>query len=184
MLARMLGAMRMDVNTYEDVEDDRSATLQAMIVVVIVSLCTGVGVMLQSVISGDGSADIVRLLFGIVMGIVGWALWALVTWIVGSTVLKTPDTVADWGQLARGTGFAQAPGVFRLFVFVPVVGGLIALLSLIWQIACMIIAVRQCLDYTSTWRAFFVVLISVIPYAVIYIIFAIVLGFAGGVESS
>ena len=184
MLARMLGAMRMDVNTYEDVEDDRSATLQAMIVVVIVSLCTGVGALLQSVISGDGSADIVSLLFGIVMGIIGWALWALVTWIVGSTVLKTPDTVADWGQLARGTGFAQAPGIFRIFVFVPVVGGLIGFLSLIWQIVCMIIAVRQCLDYTSTWRAVFVVLISFIPYAVLYIIFAIVLGFAGGVESS
>ena len=89
---------------------------------------------------------------------------------MGTTVLKTPATVADWGQLARGTGFAQAPGIFRVFFFVPVVGPLIGLVALIWQIACMIIAVRQCLDYTSTWRAFFVVLISLIPYAMLYII--------------
>ena len=176
MLARMLGAIRMNVDTYEDVEDDRSATWQAMAVVVIVSICTGVGVMLSGAISGEESVDILRLVFGVILGIVGWALWALVTWIVGTTVLKTPATVADWGQLARGTGFAQAPGIFRVFFFVPVVGPLIGLVALIWQIACMIIAVRQCLDYTSTWRAFFVVLISLIPYAILYIIADILLG--------
>ena len=179
MLARMLGAVRMNVDTYEDVEGDRSATWQAMAVVVIVSICTGVGVMLSGAISGEESVDILDLVLGVILGIVGWALWALVTWIVGTTLLKTPATDADWGQLARGTGFAQAPGIFRIFVFVPGVGGLIGLLALIWQIACMIIAVRQCLDYTSTWRAFFVVLISLIPYAILIVISTIVLGLAG-----
>ncbi len=179
MLARMLGAVRMNVDTYEDVEGDRSATWQAMAVVVIVSICTGVGALLSGVISGEESVDILDLVFGVILGIVGWALWALVTWIVGTTLLKTPATDADWGQLARGTGFAQAPGIFRIFVFVPGVGGLIGLLALIWQIACMIIAVRQCLDYTSTWRAFFVVLISLIPYAILIVISTIVLGLAG-----
>jgi hypothetical protein len=179
MLARMLGAIRMNVDTYEDVEGDRSATWQAMAVVVIVSICTGVGALLSGVISGEESVDILDLVFGVILGIVGWALWALVTWIVGTTLLKTPATDADWGQLARGTGFAQAPGIFRIFVFVPGVGGLIGLLALIWQIACMIIAVRQCLDYTSTWRAFFVVLISLIPYAILIVISTIVLGLAG-----
>ena len=179
MLARMLGAVRMNVDTYEDVEGDRSATWQAMAVVVIVSICTGVGALLSGVISGEESVDILDLVFGVILGIVGWALWALVTWIVGTTLLKTPATDADWGQLARGTGFAQAPGIFRIFVFVPGVGGLIGLLALIWQIACMIIAVRQCLDYTSTWRAFFVVLISLIPYAILIVISTLVLGRAG-----
>ena len=179
MLARMLGAVRMNVDTYEDVEGDRSATWQAMAVVVIVSICTGVGALLSGVISGEESVDILDLVFGVILGIVGWALWALVTWIVGTTLLKTPATDADWGQLARGTGFAQAPGIFRIFVFVPGVGGLIGLLALIWQIACMIIAVRQCLDYTSTWRAFFVVLISLIPYAILIVISTLVLGLVG-----
>ena len=183
MLARMLGAMRMDVNTYEDVEDDRGATWQAMAVVVIVSICGGVGFLLANMMSGEESVGALGLVFGVLRGIAGWALWALVTWLVGSTVLKTPDTVADWGQLARGTGFAQTPGVFHLFVFVPFIGGLIWLLGFIWQIACMIIAVRQSLDYTSTWRAFFVVLISLVPWFVIFLISAAVLGIAEAVVS-
>jgi hypothetical protein len=38
----------------------------------------------------------------------------------------------------------------------------------------MVVAVRQCLDYTSTLRAFFVILISFIPVAFLYLIVAIV----------
>ena len=41
-------------------------------------------------------------------GVLG--VWALVAWIIGTTILKTRDTDADWGQLARGTGFAQNAG--------------------------------------------------------------------------
>ena len=36
MLARMLGAARLNVHTFEDVEADKGATMQAMIVVVLV----------------------------------------------------------------------------------------------------------------------------------------------------
>ena len=177
MLARMLGAVRMNVDTYEDVEDDRSATWQAMAVVVIVSLCAAAGVLIQELLA-EGDADFVRpILGGVTRGILWWAIWALFTWLVGSTLLKTPETVADWGQLARGTGFAQAPGIFSLLVFLPgVVGPLILLLAFIWQVACMIIAIRQCLDYKSTWRAFFVALIAVIPAGILFAILVNVIG--------
>lgn len=45
---------------------------------------------------------------------------------------------------------------------------------------------RQALDYTSTWRAFFVILISFIPVAVMNIIVLVIIGGAGdfGTESS
>ena len=64
---------------------------------------------------------------------------------------------------------------------VPVVGGLIALLAFIWQIVAMVIAVRQCLDYTSTWRAFFVVLISLVPWVVLMIIALVITGIGASV---
>ena len=43
MLARMLGAARLNVHTFEDVESDKGATMQAMIVVVLVSIAIGIG---------------------------------------------------------------------------------------------------------------------------------------------
>ena len=46
MLARMLGVARLNVATFEDVEHDSGATLQAMLIVIVVSIATGVGTML------------------------------------------------------------------------------------------------------------------------------------------
>ena len=43
MLARMLGVARLNVATFEDVEHDSGATLQAMLIVIAVSIATGVG---------------------------------------------------------------------------------------------------------------------------------------------
>ena len=174
MLSRMLGAARLNVATFEEVEQDRGATIQAMLVVVLVTIASIVGGML----AGD-DFDIVRgLAFGAIRGVGAWALWALVTWIIGTTILATKDTKANWGELARCTGFAQTPGILSVFVFVPGVGGVIALLAFVWQLAAMLVGVRQALDYTSTWRAFFVVLISLIPVAILFIIFASILGIA------
>jgi hypothetical protein len=37
----------------------------------------------------------------------------------------------------------------------------------IWQLIAMVIAIRQALDYTSTWRAIAVAAIGFIAYAVV-----------------
>ena len=165
MLNRMLGAARLSADTFEDVERDGSATVQALIVVIIVALASGIG----DLLSGD--VDILRaLVFGVIRGVVSWAVWALIAMFVGTVILKTEQTHADWGQLARGTGFAQTPGILNILSFVPAVGTAIVVAAFVWRFAAMVIAVRQCLDYTSTLRAFFVILISAIPVAIINII--------------
>ena len=92
-----------------------------------------------------------------------WVMWALATRMIGATILATSETRADWGELARCTGFAQTPGILNVLVFIPAVGEVIWLLAFLWRWAAMMVAVRQALDYTSTWRAFFVILISAIP---------------------
>ena len=171
MLGRMLGAARLSSDTFEDVEKDSGATIQALLVVVIVAIAAGVG----GILSGD-TRPIDGLLFGVVRGIVTWVVWALLALLVGTTILKSESTEADWGQLARGTGFAQTPGLLNILVFIPIAGGIISLLVLIWQLAAMVVALRQSLDYSSTWRAFFVILISAIPVLIINLILFSVLG--------
>ena len=158
----MVGAATLNAGIYEEVEKDKGATIQALIVVVAVAISAGVGGVL------DGEGDWGRgLAYGAIRGVVSWAVWALVAWLVGTTILKTQDTEADWGQLARGTGFAQTPGLLNIFVFISTWGWLIVLLTFLWQLAGMVIAVRQSLDYTSTLRAIFVIVISLIPVIIV-----------------
>ncbi len=177
MIGRMIGAAKLNVDTYEEVEADKSATGQALLVVLLVTVASVVGTLLL----GD-DVDVVRaLIVGIIRGVVSWALWALVTMLIGTTLLKTERTEADWGELARTTGFAQTPGILNVLVFIPAVGVVIALVAFIWSIVAMLIGVRQALDYTSTWRAFFVVLLALIP---VLILNGIIIALTGGVDGT
>ena len=167
MIKRMIGAAKLDTAIYEEVEADTSATQQALTVVVLVALATGIGTF--------GSGGPLGLIVGIVAGIGLWALWAWITYFVGTTILKTAETKADWGQLARTLGFAQSPGVLKVVGFIPVFGPLVFAIASIWQLVAMVVAIRQALDYTSTWRAVGVALVGFIPYVVVSsLVFALV----------
>ena len=159
MLQRMIGAAMLRTGTYEEVEADTSATRQAMLVVVLVSLASGVG--------NVGVGGVTALVFGVVAALVGWVFWAWITYFVGTKILATPETDANWGQLARTLGYAQTPGLFKVFGFLPVIGPIVFFLATIWQLIAAIIAIKQALDYTSTRRAIGVALIGFIAYVVV-----------------
>jgi len=143
---RMLGAARLDPATFEEVEADRSATPQAAGVVVLSSVAAGIGAM-----GHGGPAP--GLLVGTLAALVGWLIWATLTWAIGTKLLPVAETKADVGELLRTIGFAAAPGVLRVGGVVPGVGPLIVLAGSIWMLAATVVGVRQALDYTSTWRA-------------------------------
>jgi len=166
MIKRMMGAAKLDTAVYEEVEADSSATRQAMAVVVLVALATGIGMF--------RTGGLVGLVVGIPVSIGLWALWAWITYLIGTTILKTSETEANWGQLARTLGFAQSPGVLKVFGFIPGIGLLFFSIASIWQLVA-VIAIRQALEFTSTWRAVGVAIVGFIPYALVSsLIFALI----------
>ena len=106
------------------------------------------------------------MVLGVIVALVGWVLWAAITYFIGTTILRAPETEANWGQLARTLGFAQSPGVLKVFGFLPGIGPIVFLVVFIWQLVATVIAIRQALDYTSTKRAIGVAAIGFIPYVV------------------
>jgi len=149
---RMVGAAKLDAATYEEVESDAGATWQALGVVVLSALCAAVGGAIQGGESG--------FVGGLLSSLAAWVVWAVLTWVVGTMFLPGPGTRSDVGELLRTLGFAQSPGVFRVFTGIPLVGWLINLAIWGWTLAAMVVAVRAALDYTSTGRAIAVCLIS------------------------
>jgi hypothetical protein len=149
---RMIGAAKLDVNIYEEVEADTTALGQAMAVVILSSLAAGMSL--------SGRLQPLSMLTGTLAGLIGWFIWAGLTYFIGARILPTPQTRADWGQLLRVTGFAASPGILRFLGFLPMLGPVINFITGLWMLAAFVVAVRQALDYTSTWRAVGVCLIG------------------------
>ncbi len=149
---RMIGAAKLDVPTYEEVEHDKSATAQAALVVVLAAIATGIGVM------AGGSLQL--FVMAAIAALIGWVIWAAIIWLVGTKLLPEAQTEADIGQLLRTLGFASSPGLLRVLGFIPIIGGLVFAVVQVWMLITMVIAVRQALDYNSTWRAVGVCLIG------------------------
>jgi hypothetical protein len=150
----MIRAIKLDPQLYEEVEADRGAIRQALIIVVLVSLAAPI----SRIMSGDTNLYLAML--SLVGGLIGWGIWAFLTFILGVTLFKTPETKSSWGELARVTGFAQTPGLLFIFVGLPVIGIYIGLVASIWQLSAMVTGVKQALDYTSRWRAIAVVFLG------------------------
>jgi len=159
---RILRAARLDKSVYEEVEADKSALGQAMAVVVLSSVAAGVGA------SQGGLAGIV---FGIIASLLGWYVWAYITYIIGTKILPEPQTEADLGQLLRTTGFSSSPGLIRMLGIVPGFTEIVFSAASIWMLVAMVIAVRQALDYGSTFRAVGVCLIGWVVQALIIVLF-------------
>lgn len=166
---RFIGALTLDRSVYEEVEADRQATWQALAIVVASSVAAGLSAM------GSHQFQMTGLVVGTVVGLAAWVAWATITWFVGTHLFPEPQTRADSGELLRTLGFAAAPGVvlaagviepFRLVSFV---------VSSLWMLAAMVVAVRQALDYTSTTRAIGVCVVGWLLSLAVAVFFSLLL---------
>ena len=152
LIHRMIRAARLDPQVYEDVEHDKGAIGQAMAVVILSSLAAGVGAI------RDGG--IPAMIFLALASLVGWVVWALTTYLIGTRLLPEPQTKSSLGEMLRTTGFSSAPGVIRILGLLPGLRVLVTFIAAIWMLVTMVIAVRQALDYRHTGRAVGVCLIG------------------------
>lgn len=166
---RIIRAAKLDVNLYEEVEADKGAFGQAMTVVVLSSIAAGVGSIAKGGLSG--------IFIGTIAALIGWYLWAYLTYFIGTKLLPEPQTKADHGELLRTIGFSSSPGLIRVFGIIPGLGMIVFSVASMWMLVAMIVAVRQALDYKSTLRA---VGVCVIGWIIQILIFAFLFGILGG----
>ena len=164
----MVRAAKLDVNLYEEVEADKGALGQAMGVVVLSSIAAGVG--------SIGQVGVKGIFIGTIIALIAWYVWAYITYFIGVKILPEPQTKADHGELLRTIGFSSSPGLIRILAIIPGLAGILYIVTSIWMLVAMVIAVRQALDYQSTLRAVAVCIIGWVIQAIILMILFSVLG--------
>lgn len=163
---RMLRAARLDVKLYEEVERDPATLSQAVGVVVLASVAFGIG-------TGAGLGGLV---LGTVFSLLGWYLWAYITYFIGTRLLPEPQTSANHGELLRTIGFANAPGLIAVLGIVPGLRGLALGVAQIWMLVAGVVAIRSAFDYRSTLRAVGVVVVGWLVRAVLLAVLFTLLG--------
>jgi hypothetical protein len=169
---RLIGAAMLDAGIYEEVEADRTATAQALAVVVFSSLAAGIGAKGME----GGASALAFFATASVIALLTWAAWALVTFEIGSHILPTPDTRVDPGELLRTLGFAATPGLIQVLGVFPGARVPVFALAIVWALAASVMAVRQALDYTSTIRAIAVCTIGLLLSLGVAMVLGLVFG--------
>ncbi len=163
LVERAVRAAQLDAGVYEEVEADQGALGQAMTVVVVSSLCAGIG--------SAAHGGVVGLVLGAVAALISWYIWAYLTYFIGTRFLPEAQTSANVGELLRTTGFSSSPGALRILGVIPGLMGFVFVVASIWMLVAMVVAVRQALDYSSTGRA---IGVCIIGWLVMMAIFSVV----------
>lgn len=171
LVARCLGAARLDAATYEEVEADPSATGQAVLVVVLAAVAAGIAA---------AHLGIPGIIGGTIASILAWFVWAAMVWFFGTKFMPEPETQASVGQVVRTTGFSASPGILQILGIVPALAGIVGLVTSLWMLASMVVAVRQALDYKSTVRAVLVSLVGFVAYVGVFVLIALAFGVTVG----
>ena len=143
LVARMLGAARLDAATYAQVARDPTATGQAAAVVALVAVAAVIGSW------ADSSA--VELAAVLLVGPTLWLVLALATAFVGTRLAPAPPGTGP-GALLRALGFAETPGLLAALGGIPGAAPIISPVAAAWAFAAAVVAVRQTLR-TGVWRA-------------------------------
>lgn len=159
---RIVQAIKLDSQIYEEVEADTGALGQALGVVVMASLASGIASLTRGVPAS---------LIGDTLGaLIGWFAWSYLILIIGTRWMAEPQTQSDYGELLRTIGFASAPGLLAIVGIIPGLYTITFLVVRVWILVATVIAVRQALDFRSTGRAIIVCLIGWIIFIIINII--------------
>ena len=150
-LNRVFRSIKIDPEVYDEVQKDKTATLSAAFVVVISSLAAGIAAKQLGASS---------FIFAPILSLLSWFVWAYIVYFVGVKLFPDQKTKTTHAALLRAIGFSSAPGIIRVFGFTPELMTVTFIGSALWMLACMVVAVRQTLNFKSLWKALGVVVMS------------------------
>jgi|TARA_B110000967_G_scaffold140199_1_gene143178 hypothetical protein len=160
-LNRIYRSIKIDPEVFDEVQKDKNATIAAGVVVVLSSLAAGVAAT---------HLGAVNFFLAPILSLVTWFVWAYIVYFVGVKLFPDPKTKTTHMALLRSIGFSSAPGMIRILGFNEDLMTVMFVGSSFWMLACMVVAVKQTLNYKSLWKALGIVIIAWFTQAFLLII--------------
>ena len=150
MLSQAIKAARLNRAIYGVIEEDADAILHALGAVILAGIAVGLGLMgvVADLVEGPVElGSIVDRLLGLWLAImamlVGWIVWAVVIYLLGSRFLGGR---ARFRVILRALGICYGPAVLLILITVPLVGNAASLLGAVWVLVAAVVATHEIED--------------------------------------
>jgi hypothetical protein len=132
---RLIRLVRLDTSVFDEVRQDPTATIPAIVVAAVSTLLAGIGGWLWWTVQdfgelnggGGGEIFLKSVVVGSALSIALWVLWLLVSWVLLTQVFREE---ADWQQMLRTMGMAALPLALSVVMFIPLISFGVALASI------------------------------------------------------
>ena len=148
---RIFRSFKIDPEVFNEVQKDKDATIWAALVVILSSSAAGIGA------TSLGTSNFI---LAPIFSLISWFVWAYIVYFVGVKLFPDAKTKTTQSALLRAIGFSSAPGIIRVFGLNESLMTVTFVGSAFWMLACMVVAVKQTLNYKSLWKALGVVVIA------------------------
>lgn len=119
IIDRLLRFVRLDTGVFEEMRDDATATIPAVIIAAISFLLAGLGGWLWWLIQDYGNKGKVfgeSAILGSLFGLAMWVVWVLIAYFI---LVNVFHYTADIQRMLRACSFATVPLALGLLMFIP-----------------------------------------------------------------
>ena len=149
MLSRMLKAARLDGDTFRELRDDASTTVQSVSLVAIIGLCYGGGLgFFGFFVAGISLLDTFTIiLIGLFSAVIIAFVWSGTTFLIVTKLFRR--TIGYWG-LARPFFFSWAPGLLFILMSspIPIISEIIRAVGTAWIGVASVFAVKHAAGFS------------------------------------
>ena len=179
MLDRIMGVITLKAPVYRQIAEDKTATMQAAMVLVIVTLISGFFGGLVSVNAQTGATAV--SIGGAVVGAILGVILALIGWVISSWVLqfvaKMLGGKTDLGEMLRVTGFVEVfsiVGVLNILVLagtaLSCVVGLVGFVAAILKFIGYLIGVREAAEFSTTNAIITAIIAAIVNFIIVVVV--------------
>ena len=147
-------SLKFDKSVYLEAKNNPGFLKYSLLVVLLVSICTGIGTLN---LTNDSS-----ILRDLLSSVLGWLVWTSIIYVIGVRLMKKSST---FNQLARTLGLAYSPGVLNILGIFHIISLPVLAVTSIWTVISFIYALKHALEISAE-RAFLISVLSFVPYLI------------------
>lgn len=192
MLDRIMGVITLNAATYRQIAEDKTATGQAAIIVIVANLIAAFFRGLVQVTpraATQGTPEFITTVspIGAIIGAIVGVIIALIGWVIAAWVLafvaRGFGGKTDTGEMLRVTGYVEVfalIGVIAVLMLIsPVLGCLVGLIGLIVGILRLIgyiIGVREAAEFSTSNAIITAIIAAIVNFVIVAVIGGSIIG--------